>query len=149
MNAVIRRISFAPGNFVTAKAFANDGPSVADFTATSRLIDTIKVGPDKVDAVQITAIDRPPSDTRAKTYDAREITLIVPKDYPLGKHALSNSGGVAASYKNGDAISEGISGEIEIKAASDQKNVAATFKIIMENADETKFQLNGEFQVLK
>lgn len=149
MNAVIRRISFAPGNFVTAKAFANDGPPVADFIATSRLIDTQQVGPDKVDAVKITAIDRPPSDTRAKTYDAREITLIVPKDYPLGKHALSNSGGVAASYKNGNAISEGISGEIEIKAASDQKNVAATFKILMENADETTFQLNGEFQVLK
>ncbi|MHA3737330.1 hypothetical protein ACXR0M_16910 [Pseudomonas sp. Eth.TT006] len=149
MNAVIRQISFAPGNFVTAKVFANSGDAVADFIASSRLIDNLKVGPDKIDAVQITAIDRPPSATKAKTYAARELTLIVPKGFPIGKHALTSSSDVAVSYKDGTAISEGISGDIEIKPASDQKNVAAAFNVTLENADGTTFQLKGDFQVLK
>ncbi|MCH4901972.1 MULTISPECIES: hypothetical protein [Pseudomonas] len=149
MNAVIRRTSFAPGNFVTAKAFANGGAPVADFTASSRLIETKKVGPDKIDAVEITAIDRPPSGTKAKTNPARELTLIVPDGFPIGKHVLTSRSDVAVSYKDGTAISEGISGDIEIKPASDQKNVAADFNVTLENADGTTFQLKGGFQVLK
>ena len=149
MNAVIRRTSFAPGNYVTAKAFANTGTPVADFIATSRLIDQVKVGTQKLDAVQITAIDRQASVTKAKSYPAREIIIIIPKDYPVGKHVIKSSANVALSYKNGTSVSEADKGYIEILPTVGSANVKATFKADIENADGTTFQLGGEFQVLK
>ena len=148
MNAVIRRTSFADGNFFTAKAFANTGTPFTDFTASSRLIDTVKVGPGKVDAEQITAIDRPPSVTKVKSNPAREITLVVPKGYPLDKHYISSGPDVALSIKDGTTVSEAISGHIEIKPGTGG-NVAASFKVVVENPDATTFQLDGDFQVLK
>ncbi|MFW9078508.1 hypothetical protein ACOI9X_04390 [Pseudomonas sp. P2757] len=148
MNAVTRRTSFAPGNFVTAKAFANTGTPFTDFVASSRLIGTVKVGIDKIDAEQIVAIDRPPSATKAKTHDAREITLIVPKSYPVGKHIINSSSDVALSFKDGNEISEAISGHIEIKPASGQ-NVAANFNVVLDKADGSTYQLVGDVQVLK
>ncbi|PZW64892.1 hypothetical protein F475_00965 [Pseudomonas sp. URMO17WK12:I6] len=149
MNAVIKQISFAPGNYVTAKAYANTGTPFEDFIATSRLIDQVKVGVQQLDAVQITAIDRPASNTKAKSYPAREIIIILPKDFPVGKHAIKSSPDVALSFKDDTVVSEAISGEIEIEPAVDSANVKARFKVVVENADETTFQLNGDFQVLK
>ncbi len=149
MSAAIKQTSFNSGNYVTAKAFANTGPSFKDFSATSRLIDKVKVGVLQLDAIQITAIDRPASNTKAKSYPAREIIIILPKDYPVGKHVIKSSHDVALSFKDGTSVSEAISGDIEIKPAGDSANVKATFKVVVENADGTTFQLNGEFQVLK
>ena len=148
MNAVIRSTSFAPGNFFTAKAFANTGASFADFIASSRLINTIKVGPGKVDAEQIIAIDRPPSVTKVKSNPAREITLVVPKGYPLGKHDISSGPDVALSIKDGTTVSEAISGHIEIKPDTGG-NIAASINVVVENSDATTFQLKGDFKVLK
>lgn len=151
MSAVIKQISFAPGNYVTAKASANTGKSFADFIATSRLIDQVKVGTEKVNAVQITAIDRPASDTKAKSYPAREliIIIIIPKDYPVGKHEIKSRPDVALSFKDDTAVSEAISGHIEIEPAVGSANVKARFKVSVENADGTTFQLDGDLQVLK
>jgi hypothetical protein len=149
MSAVIKQISFAPGNYVTAKASANTGKSFADFIATSRLIDQVKVGTEKVNAVQITAIDRPASSTKAKSYPARELIIILPEDYPVGKHEIKSRPDVALSFKDDTAVSEAISGHIEIEPAVGSANVKARFKVSVENADGTTFQLDGDLQVLK
>jgi|UPI000362229C hypothetical protein len=149
MNAVIKRISFADGNYVTAKAYANTGPSFEDFSATSRLIDHVKVGTEKLGALKITAVDRPASDTKAKSYPAREIIFILPEGCPVGTYEIKSRPDVALSFKDGTAVGEAISGEIEIEPTVDNANVKATFKVDVENADGTKCQLDGKLQVLK
>jgi hypothetical protein len=150
MNAVIKRISFAEGNYVTATAFATH-KEIPDFIATSRLIDKVKAGPNKTDAVLITAIDRPVPKTKAKSLPAREIHVCIAADFEPGVYALKNRDDVSFSFKDEDGtIYEGESGEIKLEPALGN-NVKGSFNINLEvpNTDGETFILKGEFQVLK
>lgn len=151
MNAVIKRNSFAEGNYVNAEAFANSELEVLPFTANARLIDKVKAGRNKLDAMSITAIQRSDKKTRATHTSTRELTLVLPADLAVGKYEVKSRADVAFSFKDGDGkIYEGVSGEIEIEPASDE-NVKGRFNINIElpDAEENTFILKGKFQVLK
>ncbi|RON24331.1 hypothetical protein BK660_01265 [Pseudomonas brassicacearum] len=151
MNAVIKRISFAEGNYVTATPYATH-KVIPEFIATSRLIDTVKSGPKKINTVKITAIDRPASKTRAKSSPAREICLCLPDSFEPGEYVLKTRDDVSSSFKDENGIVyEGVSGNITLQPTVGENNVAGLFDINYELPDtegET-FILKGKFQVLK
>jgi hypothetical protein len=151
MNAVIRRTSFAEGNYVNAKAFANTELPFAEFAATSRLINKVKAGAKKLDAFCITAIERSDKRTRASQTTVRELTIVVPIDLDVGHYEVKGRDDVGFSLKNDDGtIYEGISGNISLTPAS-EGNVKGSFNVNIEmpNTEEQTFILKGDFQVLK
>ncbi|EZP25881.1 DUF6252 family protein [Pseudomonas sp. RIT288] len=151
MNAVIKRTSFAAGNYVSAEAFANAQLEVNPFNANARLIDKVKTGRNKLDAMCITAIQRSDKNTRVSNTTTRELTFVLPADLAVGKYEVKSRDDVAFSFKNSDGkIYEGVSGEIEIEPASDE-NVKGRFNINIDMPDneENIFILKGKFQVLK
>jgi hypothetical protein len=150
MNAVIKRISFAPGNYVTATAFATH-KEIPEFIATSRLINKVKAGPNKIDAVLITAIDRPAPKTRAKSMPARDFYLSIPANFEPGVYPLKSRDDVSCSFKDGDStLYEGVSGNITLEPALGD-NVRGSFDVQLElpDTDGETFTYKGNFQVLK
>lgn len=150
MNAVIKRTSFADGNYVTASAFATD-KEVPEFIATSRLIERVKAGVKQTEAVLITAIHRPASKTKAKSLPARELHISIPADFAAGEYALKSRDDVSFSFKDADnTIYEGISGSIGLEAPVGE-HVKGSFKVDLElpDTDGKTFLLKGNFQVLK
>ncbi|WP_460145890.1 hypothetical protein [Pseudomonas sp. S2_A02] len=150
MSAVIKRTSFAEGNYVNALAFAND-KEFPEFIATSRLIDRVKAGRKKTEAVLITAIDRPASKTRAKSLLARELHISIPANFEVGVYALKSRDDVSFSFKDADdTIYEGVSGSIQLEPAVGE-SVKGNFKVDLElpGTDGETFLLKGQFQVLK
>ncbi|MFS2096711.1 hypothetical protein ACCC96_27300 [Pseudomonas sp. Pseusp11] len=151
MNAVIKRTSFAPGNYVNASAFANTDKDFPEFIATSRLIDRVKTGINKTEAVLITAIDRPASKTRAKSSPARELHMSIPANGETGIFLLKSRDDVSASFIDADnTIYEAVSGKIEVESAAGE-NIKGKFNIDLElpGTEGKTFILKGEFQVLK
>lgn len=151
MNAVIKRTSFAPGNYVNASAFANPDSVFPEFIATSRLITRIKTGVNKTEAVLITAIDRPASKTRAKSSPARELHISIPADLATGDYALKSRDDVSFSLKDADdTVYEGVSGAIQLEPAVGE-SIKGNFKVDLElpGTDGKTFLLKGSFQVLK
>lgn len=150
MNAVIKRTSFAAGNYVNASAFATD-KEFPDFIATSRLIERVKAGTKKTEAVLITAIDRPASNTKAKSFPARELHISIPKTFDVGDYPLKSRDDVSFSFKDADnTIYEGVSGNIVLEPAVGE-SVKGSFKVDVElpDTDGKTFLLKGNFQVLK
>ncbi|OOG10680.1 hypothetical protein [Pseudomonas sp. C9] len=150
MNAVIKRTSFAEGNYINASAFATE-KDITDFIATSRLIDRVKSGPQKTETVKITAIDRPASKTKAKSLPARELVICIPADFAPGEYPLKSRDDVSFSFKDADdTIYEGISGDIVLEPGVGD-SVKGNFKIDLEfpDTDGETFLLKGVFQVLK
>jgi hypothetical protein len=150
MSAVIKRTSFAEGNYVNASAFAND-KEFREFTATSRLINWVKAGRKKTEAVLITAIDRPASKTRAKSLPARELHISIPASFETGDYALKSRDDVSFSFKDADdTIYEGVSGNIQLEPSMGE-SVKGNFKVDLElpGTDGKTFLLKGQFQVLK
>jgi hypothetical protein len=150
MNAVIKRISFAEGNYVTADVFATH-KEIPAFVATSRFIDKLKAGLNKIDTVKITAVERPTPKTRAKSSPVREIHMCVPGDFETGVHSLKTRADVSFSFKDEDGtIYEGDSGEIKLEPASGE-NVKGSFNVNLElpNTNGKTFIIKGDFQVRK
>jgi hypothetical protein len=150
MSASIQRTSFAEGNYVTAAVYPSNEKFPA-FVATSRLIDKLKAGLNKIDTVKITAVERPTPKTRAKSSPVREIHMCVPGDFETGVHSLKTRADVSFSFKDEDGtIYEGDSGEIKLEPASGE-NVKGSFNVNLElpNTDGETFILKGNFQVLK
>lgn len=151
MNAVIKRDGFAAGNYVIAKAFANTELTFVDFNATSRLIDKVKTGAKKLDALCITAIERSDKRTRASQTTVRELTILLPDSLDVGEYEVKGRDDVGFSLKNDDGtVYEGISGNISITPAS-EGNVKGSFNVNVEmpSTEEQTFILKGDFQVLK
>ncbi|WP_236192819.1 hypothetical protein [Pseudomonas glycinae] len=151
MNVAIKRASFAPGNFFNASAYpASD---IEDFVATSRLIAQEKVGPEKVEAIHVTAIHRPGLKTRAsKSQTAREINILMPANLALGNYILKTRHDVDFSFKDAELnIFEGVSGEIKLEPAQEDENVRGSFQVEVEDprTEGKTFLLKGQFQVLK
>jgi hypothetical protein len=150
MNAVIKRISFAPGNYVTATAFATH-KEIPEFIATSRLIDKLKAGLNKIDTVKITAVERSTPKTRAKSSPVREIHMCVPGDFKTGVHFLKTRDDVSVSFIDEDGtLYEGVSGNITLEPALGD-NVRGSFDVQLElpDTDGKTFPYKGNFQVLK
>lgn len=151
MNAVIKRTSFAPGNYVNASAFANPDNVFPEFIATSRLINWVKTGINQTQAVLIRAIDRPVSNTRAKSLPARELHISIPANFEIGDYVLKSRDDVSFSFKDADdTIYEGVSGTIQLEPAVGE-SVKGNFKVDLElpGTDGKTFLLKGSFQVLK
>jgi len=151
MNVVIKRTSFARGNYVNASAFATADKEFPEFIATSRLIERVKAGEKKIDAVLITAIDRPVPNTRAKSSPARELHICIPENLEVGDYALKSREDVSFSFKDtDDTIYEGIAGNIQLEPAL-ENNVKGSFNVNLEllNTEGKTFLLKGNFQVLK
>jgi hypothetical protein len=151
MNTVIKRTSFAPGNYVNASAFANTDTEFPEFIATSRLIERVTTGIKKTEAVLIKAIDRPASKTRAKSSPARELHISIPANFEIGDYALKSRDDVNFSYKAADnTIYEGVSGSIQLEPAKGE-SVKGNFKVDLElpGTEGKTFLLKGSFQVLK
>lgn len=149
-NAVIKRTGFAKGNYVIASAFATD-KKIPEFNATSRLIERVKAGPKKTDAVLITAIHRPVPNTKAKSLPARELFICIPADFTTGTYQLKSRDDVSFSFKDAEnTIYEAVSGTIELEPAQGE-NVKGNFKVDLElpDTDGKTFLLKGSFQVLK
>lgn len=149
MNAVIKRTSFARGNYVNATAFANPSVKFDPFIATSRLIDKVKTGTAKTDAVLITAVDRPTSPTKAQSFPAREFSILIPADFAVGVYSLQNRDDVAFSFKDADStVYESVSGKLELEP-SIGNNVKGKVDANLDGPNGATFQLKVEFQVLK
>lgn len=151
MNAATTQLSFAPGNYVTASAFATNGKDFPEFVATSRLIEKKKAGIKQTETVVITAIDREEKKTKASTTTTRELTISIPADYEPGSYELKTRDDVSFSLKESDkTIYEGVSGSIDLTPAS-EGNVKGKFNIDLElpDTDGQTFILKGQFQVLK
>ncbi|MFJ2280308.1 DUF6252 family protein [Pseudomonas sp. NPDC087803] len=152
MNAVIKRTSFAEGNYVNAEAFANTELEVPPFVANARLINKVKAGLKKLDALSVTAIQRSDKNTRATSTSTRELSFVLPAALAVKTYQIKSSADVAFSFKNSDGkIYEAVSGEIEIEPANDDKNIKGRFNVNLElpDTEEKTFVLKGSFQVLK
>lgn len=150
MNAVIKQISFAPGNYVTASAFANPDNDFPEFIATSRLINRVKTGINQTEAVLIRAIDRPVSNTRAKSSPARELHISIPANFEIGDYVLKSRNDVNISFKDtDDTVYEGVSGSIQLEPAVGE-SVKGNFKVDLElpGTGGKTFLLKGSFLVL-
>jgi hypothetical protein len=149
MNAVIKRTGFAAGNYVIAKAYANPELPFAEFDATSRLIKNVKAGPNKLDALCITAIHRSYKVTRASKTTVRELIFVLPAKLEAGEYEVKSRDDVGFSFKDNDnTIYESSSGNISIEPASDG-NVKGIFNVTLDLPDDKTFMLKGDFQVLK
>ncbi len=150
MKAVIKRTSFADGNYVNAAAFATK-TEFPEFIATSRLIDNVKSGPQKTDAVLITAVHRPAAKTKAKSLAARTVYISLPANFAVGDYELRSRADVDFSFKDADGtVYESVSGNIKLEPALGD-NVKGSFQAALEypgTGGET-FTLKGNFQVLK
>jgi hypothetical protein len=111
----------------------------------------VKAGPKKTEAVLITAIDRPVSKTKAKSFPARELHISIPATFDVGDYPLKSRDDVSFSFKDADnIIYEGISGNIVLEPAVGE-SVKGSFKVDLElpDTDGKTFLLKGNFQVLK
>ncbi|WP_095187219.1 hypothetical protein [Pseudomonas sp. Irchel 3E19] len=150
MKAVIKRTSFASGNYVNAAAFATK-TEFPEFIATSRLIDKVKSGPQKIDAVLITAIDRPAANTKAKSLASRTLYISIPDNFEVGDYQLKSRPDVDFSLKDADGtVYESVSGKIKLEPALGD-NVKGSFQADLEypGTNGETFTLKGNFQVLK
>jgi hypothetical protein len=140
MNAVVKRVSFAEGNFVTASAQGNS--NFPEFIATSRLIEKIKIG--SAEVVLLTAIER-------VNNKLREIYISIPADLTPRTYNVQNNSQVSFGLKIDDKIYESVAGEITLNPPLDDKNMAGSFKVEVEvpDSDGKTFVAKGNFQVLK
>ncbi|TPG98131.1 hypothetical protein EAH72_04135 [Pseudomonas caspiana] len=141
MNAVVKRVSFAEGNFVTASAQGNS--NFPEFIATSRLIEKIKIGSEE--ALLLTAIER------VKDNPLREIYISIPATLAPQTYNVQNNPLVSFGLKIDDKIYESVAGEITLNPPLDDKNMAGSFKVEVEvpDSDGKTFVVKGNFQVLK